>query len=256
MILGTGPTQQNPVNFTPPQPGGGNVFRLPKTGFYSQQVTGNMFPAIRRVSAYPAYHPVNSAVGPQQLPALSPPPPAAAPAAPAPGPTPSGTAGAFGGSGFGTSGGVRAHSHSMNPYQVMRTGQIPGVHPNGSNIRSGYMNAGMRVDRSMPFQSFPLPPDMPPPPPPMPAAAPGAAMPTATHGFGSFSWNPLNWFRKRTHSDAVAAQAINGFGASNCEWVGPRLDGTKVQICGGRVIQVADAQGNVLYNAYANPDAY
>jgi len=255
MILGTGPTQQNPVNFTPPQPGGGNIPPLPKTGFYS----GNIWPfsqVMGRMHAFPAWRPgPPNNVGLQPLPPLSPPPPAAAPAAPAPGPTPSGTAGAFGGSGFGTSGGVRAHSHGMTPYGVMRSGQIPNVMPNGSNIRAGYMNAGNRVDRSMPFQSFPLPPDMPAPPPAMPAA-PGAAMPTATHGFGSFSWNPFKWFSKRTHSDAVAQQAINGFGASNCEWVGPRLDGTKVQICNGRVIQVADAQGNVLYNAYANPDAY
>lgn len=253
MILGTGPTQQNPVDFTPPTPGGGNIFPLPKTGFYSQQVTGNMFPAIRRMRAYPAYHPVNPNAGPQQLPPISPPPVAAAPAAPAPGPTPSGTAGAFGGSGFGSSGGVRPHGHPMNPYTVMRTGQIPNVRTNGSNIRAGYTGAGGVVDRSMPFQSFPLSPDMPPPPPP---SMPAAPMPTATHGFGSFSWNPLKWFSKRTHSDMVSDQMKGAFGASNCEWVGPRLDGTKVQICAGRVVQVADSSGNVLWNAYSNPDAY
>jgi hypothetical protein len=254
MILGTGPTQQNPVDFTPPQPGGGNIPKLPHTGFYSNM---RPFSTMRRMSAFPAYRPqMPNNYGLQPLPPISPPAPAAAPAAPAPGMTPAGTAGAFGGSGFGTSGGVRAHSHAMNPYQVMKSGQIPGIHPNGSNIRSGYMNAGNRIDRSMPYQSFPLPPDAPPPPPPT-AMAPGAApMPAATHGFGSFSWNPLNWFKKRTHSDVVADHAVAGFGAANCEWVGPRLDGTKVQICDGHVIQVADAQGNVLYNAYNNPDAY
>lgn len=257
MILGTGPTQQNPVDFTPPNPGGGNIPKLPHTGFYS----GNIWPfsqVMHRMSAFPAYRPNNfqpNNYGLQPLPPIAPPPVAAAPAAPAPGTTPAGTAGAFGGSGFGSSGGVRAHSHSMSPYAVMKSGQIPNVRPNGSNIRAGYMNAGQRVMRSMPFQSMPLPPDMPAAPPAMMPAAP---MPTAagTHGFGSFSWNPLKWFKKRTHSDMVADHAIQGFGASNCEWVGPRMDGTKVQICAGHVVQVADAQGNVLWNAYNNPDAY
>ena len=215
-----------------------------------------MFPAIRRMRAYPAYHPVNPNAGPQPMPSLSPPPPAAAAMAPAPGPSPSGTAGAFGGSGFGSSGGVRQHMHAMSPYAVMKSGQIPNIRSNASNIRSGWANAGNIVDRAMPFQSFPLPPDAPPPPPPTAMVPAGAPMPAATHGFGGFSWNPLNWFRKRTHSDAVADQMKGAFGASNCEWVGPRMDGTKVQICNGHVVQVADAQGNVLYNPYNNPDAY
>lgn len=260
MILGTGPTAQSPVDFTPPQPGGGNIPKLPHTGFYS----GNIWPfsqVMGRMHAFPAYRPNNfqpNNYGLQPMPPIAPPAPAAAPMAPAPGTTPAGTAGAFGGSGFGSSGGVRSHSHSMSPYAVMRSGQIPNIHPNGSNIRSGYKSAGMRVHNSMPFQSYPLPPDAPPPPPPPPTAmAPaGAPMPAATHGFGSFSWNPLKWFSKRTHSDMVSDQMKGAFGASNCEWVGPRMDGTKVQICNGHVVQVADAQGNVLYNAYNNPDAY
>ena len=252
MILGTGPTQANPVDFTPPQPGGGNIPGLPKTGFFSRNISP--FPQVLTPTrAFPNWRPQPNNYGLQPMPPITPPAPAAAPAAPAPGPTPSGTAGAFGGSGFGSSGGVRAHQHRMDPYQIMKSGQIPNIMPNGSNIRSGVNSAGMRVQNSMPFQSFPLPPDMPPPPPPM---APGAPMPAATHGFGSFSWNPLKWFSKRTHSDMVSDQMKGAFGASNCEWVGPRLDGTKVQICNGHVVQVADAQGNVLYNAYNNPDAY
>jgi hypothetical protein len=175
--------------------------------------------------AYPAYHPLNPNTGPQALPPIAPPPPAAAPAAPAPGPSPAGTAGAFGGSGFGSSGGVRT---------------------------AGYQNAGDRVNASMPYQTAPLPPDPPPPPP----AVPGAPMPTATHGFGRMSWNPANWFRSRGHQHMVAMHgAMLGRGMP-CEIVGPRADGTRVLICGGSVKMVIDQQGNVLMNAYANPDAY
>ena len=60
----------------------------------------------------------------------------------------------------------------------MRSGWIPGVSPSGSNIRAGVRDAGARIQRSMPFQTAPLPE---PPPPPPPPAAP---MPAATHGFG------------------------------------------------------------------------
>jgi len=258
MILGqtpgaTGPTAQNPIDFTPPTVGGGNIFKLPRTAFYSEQMSA--LSRIRhRMTGYPAYHPSRADIGPQQMPPLTPPAPAAAPMAPAPGPSPAGTAGAFGGSGFGSSGGVRAHSH-VDPYVVMKSGQIPGVSPSGRNIRAGVTNAGQRVDASMPYQSFPLTPDAPPPPPAMPAA-PGAPMPTATHGFGHFSWNPFNWFRSRGHAQMIATQAhMRGFGAS-CEMVGPRLDGTRVLICGGRTMMTIDADGNVLYNAYANQSAY
>jgi len=258
MILGqtsgaAGPTAAHPVDFTPPTVGDGSAFPLPKTGWYSTNFSP-MWPTRMPMRAYPAYMPAPRG-GPVPLPPIAPPPVAAAPAAPAPGPTPGGTHGAFGGSGFGSSGGVRPHSH-VDPYLVMRQGVIPGVSPSGRNIRAGYMNAGARVQASMPFQTAPLPPDMP-PPPPMPA--PGAApMPAATHGFGgAFSWNPFNWFRKRpNHSQMVSQQAHAMFGAASCEWVGPRLDGTMVQICGGRVIQVKDSNGNVLWNAFSNPDAY
>lgn len=257
MILGTGPTQQNPVDFTPPNPGGGNIPKLPHTGFYS----GNIWPfsqVMHRMSAFPAYRPNNfqpNNYGLQPLPPIAPPPVAAAPAAPAPGTTPAGTAGAFGGSGFGSSGGVRAHGH-IDPYTVMRQGMIPGVSPSGSNIRNGYMNAGARVEASMPFQSHPLAPSA------LPAAP--APMPTNTHGGLGFSWNPVHWFsRPRPRmASTVAAQNphMRGFGAAQrkayskmgCEVVGPRLDGTYVTICNGRVVMVEDSVGNVRYapNAY------
>ncbi|HEV3059681.1 MAG TPA: hypothetical protein VGY48_15630 [Vicinamibacterales bacterium] len=251
----TGPTASHPIDFTPPTPGGGNIFKLPRTGFYSQQISNNFWSNTPRMRAFPAYHPLNPNTGPQALPPIAPPPVAAAPAAPAPGPSPAGTAGAFGGSGFGSSGGVRNHYH-VDPYMVMRSGNFPGISPSGRNIRAGYMNAGARVQASMPYQSAPLPPDMP-PPPPVPAPGAKAPVPAATHGFGGFSWNPVHWFRRQpNHSQMITRQAHAMFGSASCEWVGPRLDGTKVQICGGRVIQVVDQSGNVLWNAYSNPDAY
>jgi hypothetical protein len=252
MILGTGPTAANPVDFTPPTPGDGSIFPMPKTGFYSQQLTSNLFPATRRMRAYPAYHPLNPNTGPQALPPIAPPPPAAAPAAPAPGPSPAGTAGAFGGSGFGSSGGVRTSHHHVDPYTVMRSGQFPGISPSGRNIRAGYQNAGDRVQNSMPYQSAPLPPDAPPPPPPAP-------MPAATHGFGHhgrMSWNPANWFRSPGHAHMVAMKGALGAAGNQCEIVGPRADGTRVLICGGSVKMVIDANGNILMNAFSNPDAY
>jgi hypothetical protein len=254
MILGqtpgaTGPDAQHPIDFTPPTVGGGNIFKLPKTGFYSTNISP-MWPTRMPMRAFPAYHPSRANIGPQQMPSLAPPPAAATSMAPAPGPSPAGTAGAFGGSGFGSSGGVRSHSH-VDPYMVMRQGVIPGVSPSGSNIRAGVTNAGARVNASMPYQSHALAPDAPPPPPP-------AAMPAAMHGagFGHFSWNPFNWFRSRGHAQMVATQAhMQGFGAS-CQMVGPRLDGTRVLICGGRTMMTIDSDGNVLYNAYANTNAY
>ncbi len=265
MILGAGPTQQNPVDFTPPSPWGDNKFPLPQTGFYSNL---RPFSTMRRMTSFPAWRPTPNG-GPQPMPSLAPPPPPAAAMAPAPGPTPGGTHGSFGGSGFGSSGGTRAHSH-VDPYMVMRQGVIPGVSPSGSNIRAGVTNAGQRVMRSMPFQSQALPPDM-------PAALPAAPMPmpTATHGFGAFSMNPLNWFRRQpthpahnpalvaimrqnphmvpTHPSMVKRVAAN---YPNCEKVGPRVDGTTWTICNGRVVQVEDQNGNVLQNAYENPGAY
>lgn len=268
MILGQTPTQQNPIDFTPPTPGGGRVPSLPKTGFYS----GNIWPfsqVMNRMHAFPAYRPgPPNGVGLQPIPSLSPPPVAAAPLAPAPGPSPSGTAGAFGGSGFGSSGGVRSHSH-VDPYTVMRSGMIPGVSPNGSNIRAGWTNAGARVANSMPFQSQALPMAM------APAALPAApaAMPTTTHGFGGFSWNPVHWFRRSAPRPAfqtmpgsapgdlrpMAHMAPNQWdmqasakqqhaaikaASPNCETIGPRLDGTLVTICNGTIVAISDAAGN------------
>lgn len=261
MILGQSPkapTAAHPIDFTPPTVGGGNIFSLPKTGFYSH----NIWPfsqVMGRTHAYPAYHPVNPRVGPQQMPQIAP-PPVASPMAPAPGPSPAGTSGAFGGAGFGSSGGVRPHSH-IDPYNVMRSGMIPGVSPSGSNIRAGYANAGARVEASMPFQSRPFPVA-----PPAPSLSP-ALTPAGTAGFGGAGlggswWNPFTWFSspsRPTGAQMVAAQT-HGFGAARrprqCEVIGPRLDGTRVTICNGRVTQVEDANGNVLWNAYNNPNAY
>lgn len=274
MILGTAPTQQNPVNFTPPNPGNGSVPSLPHTGFYSHNIWP-FSPVMHRMSSFPAWRPgPPNGVGLQPMPSLAPPMPTA-PAAPAPGPSPSGTAGAFGGSGFGSSGGVRPHSH-VDPYLVMRAGIIPGVSPNGSNIRAGYMNAGARVNASMPYQSHALPTAMA-TAAAIPAAMPmPAAMPTTTHGFGGFSWNPVHWFRKPAprpslqtmahpnavrfpgahdgtmtptsswdmQSNAKAQHAAIKAMSPNCETIGPRLDGTLVTICNGSVVAISDAAGN------------
>jgi hypothetical protein len=278
MILGTSgpgaagvPTQQNPIDFTPPSVGGGNVFSLPSPRFFSRNI--QPFPAVMPpMRSYPAYHPRNPALGPQPLPQIAPPTPPATAMAPAAGPTPAGTNGSFGGSGFGSSGGVRAHSH-VDPYRVMRSGMIPGVSANGSNIRAGYMNAGDRVDASMPFQSFPLTQAA---PAPMPMPMPMAPAPTAAgvHGFGSFSWNPMHWFSRSPRPQMRTVQMPNGdlrmmahpaamapsqgdmqanakaqhaalrAMSPNCETVGPRLDGMLLTICNGTVVGISDADGN------------
>jgi hypothetical protein len=182
MILGQSPTANNPVPFQRPAAANpGYVPHMPRTRFMSP----NIWPfsqVLNPMRAYPAYRPqLPAGVGPHGFPPESP-APAAVPSAnvattapvPAIATNPSGTNG-FGGSGFGSHGGVHKHFH-VDPYMVMRSGWIPGVSPSGSNIRSGYKNALARVNRSMPYQSAPLPPP-PPPPPPMP-------MPAATHGFG------------------------------------------------------------------------
>jgi hypothetical protein len=161
MILGQTP---NRTPFTRPAGASpGFMPKLPNTGFYSHfhpltQVTLPM-------ASTGGWRPdLNPNMGPVPLPPM----PAPAPVGP-PIPKAGGTAGAFGGSGFGSTGGVRAHGH-VDPYMVFRTGMIPGVSPSGANIRAGVMNAGARVNRSMPFQTAALPPLPPPPPAPAPTA--------------------------------------------------------------------------------------
>jgi hypothetical protein len=261
MILGASqdPTAQNPVPFSPPASARGTYMpQLPGVGFYSD----NLQPftqVTERVSTFPAYRPpLNPNAGPRALPPIASAAPAA-PMAPAPGPTPAGTNGAFGGSGFGSSGGVRPHMHRPDPYQIMRSGNIPGVAPSGSNIRSGYLHAGNVVQHSMPFQQPHNYPVMIPSPPPPPMPMPGP-MPSATHGLGSW-WNPMTWFKPKAqmngfgawhhrsaHTRRMQPRVSAGYSSqpmSNCEWVGPRVDGMYVQICNGRVMAFRDQDGNV-----------
>jgi len=256
MILG-----QTRTAFDPPGP---PHAKLPHTGFYS----GNFWPfsqVMHRMHAFPAYRPpLVPGAGPQALPPVPPPvAPAPGPAvaatqvpssapAPTPLPTAAGTNG-FGGSGFGSTGGVRGHFH-VDPYMVMRSGWIPGVSPSGSNIRAGVNNAGARIQRSMPFQTAPLP-EPPPPPPPPPAAAPA---PAATHGFGyAHHGRPRrrHWFSRMINPETVAeVQSREASNPSGCETYPPRADGIKVTVCNGRAVKYEDAQGNVLnpadYGAY------
>lgn len=184
--------------------------QLPRTRFYS----GNFNPFAQVTfpmsSARGVYRPpLQTNMGPTMLPDV---PAPVAPLVPKAG----GVASAFSGSGFGSTGGTRMHSH-VNPYMTMRQGTFPGILPSGANIRAGVRNAGARVNRSYPFQTAELP-ALPPPPPPMPA-------PSATHGLmGAL------------------------FGRSKqprCETIGPRADGLYVTICDGRVVSVQDGQGNV-----------
>jgi len=199
--------------------------------------------------AFPAYRPpLVPTMGPQMLPAvpLPPPPPApngaavAATQVPSSAPASAAMHGSFGGAGFGSTGGVRSHFH-VDPYMVMRSGWIPGVSPSGSNIRAGVHNAGSRIQRSMPFQTAPLPP---PPPPPPPAAAP---MPAATHGFGRpMHHKRRHWFSRMFAPETVAeVQSREASNPSGCETYPPRADGIKVTVCNGRVVKYEDAQGNV-----------
>ena len=211
--------------------------------------------------AFPAYRPpLVPAMGPQMLPAvpLPPPPPApngapvAATQVPSSAPASAAMHGSFGGAGFGSTGGVRAHFH-VDPYMVMRSGWIPGVSPSGSNIRAGVHNAGARIQRSMPFQTAPLPP---PPPPPMPPPA-AAPMPAATHGFGRSMHHHKrrHWLSRMFAPETVAeVQSREVSNPSGCETYPPRADGIKVTVCNGRAVKYEDAQGNVTspgdYGAY------
>jgi hypothetical protein len=217
--------------------------KLPHTAFYS----GNIWPfseVTNRMRAYPMYRPpLVPGMGPQMLPPVPPPAPPApngAPAAatqvPSSAPTSAAMHGSFGGAGFGSTGGTKAHFH-VDPYMVMRSGWIPGVSPSGSNIRAGVHNAGARIHRSMPFQTAPLPPDMP-PPAPMPAP-----MPAATHGFGR-PHKRRHWLSRLINPETVSeidTRAASG----GCETYPPRADGIKVTVCNGRVTKYEDAQGNV-----------
>ena len=218
--------------------------KLPHTAFYS----GNIWPfseVTNRMRAYPMYRPpLVPTMGPQMLPPVPPPPPppapngapAAATQVPSSAPTSAAMHGSFGGAGFGSTGGTKAHFH-VDPYMVMRSGWIPGVSPSGSNIRAGVHNAGARIHRSMPFQTAPLPP---PPPPPMPPAP----MPTATHGFGRHKRR--HWLSRMVNPETVNEVASREASNPNgCETYPPRADGIKVTVCNGRVVKYEDAQGNV-----------
>ena len=220
--------------------------KLPHTAFYS----GNIWPfseVTNRMRAYPMYRPpLVPGMGPQMLPPVPPPPappapngaPAAATQVPSSAPTSAAMHGSFGGAGFGSTGGTKAHFH-VDPYMVMRSGWIPGVSPSGSNIRAGVHNAGARIHRSMPFQTAPLPPDA---PPPMPTPAP---MPAATHGFGR-PHKRRHWLSRMINPETVTEVASREASNPNgCETYPPRADGIKVTVCNGRVVKYEDAQGNV-----------
>ena len=228
MILG-----DNRIPFQTPEAASPNYFpSLPKTGWYS----GNIWPlsqVMHRSTAYRAYNPgVNPNAFP--TPPVFPAPTPVTPTAAAPGPNPGAThgAGAFGVAGFGSHGGTRKHFH-VSPYQVMRSGWIPGVDPSGSNIRDQVSNARLRIGRQMPFQSAPLEP-LPPP-----ATLPAAPAPASTAGFGA------PWWRRRRHHHPYALAPVAATQTSSCEWLGPRLDGTFVEVCAGRVTRYRDRDGSV-----------
>lgn len=235
MILG-----DNRIPFQTPSAASPGYFpKLPKTGWYS----GNIHPlsqVMHRTTAYPAYNPgVNPNAfpsGPVQFPAPAP----ATPPTAAGGPTPAAThgAGAFGVAGFGSHGGTQKHFH-VSPYQVMRSGWIPGVDPSGSNIRAQVSNARGRINRSMPFQEAPLAP--------LPVAAtpmPAVPAPAATHGLGAPWWGRRR-HRHHPHAFAPVAPAMTATQTTSCEWLGPRLDGTFVEVCAGRVTRYRDRDGSV-----------
>ena len=160
-------------------------------------------------------------------------------------PKPGGTAG-FAGA-FGATGGVGGGHAHVNPYMVMRSGYLPGVMANGSNIRAGVQNASGRIHRSMPFQTAPLPPPPPPPAPPAAAAAPGAPAPAATHGFGYAFGRPRRrrgWFSRMWQPETIHEVAAQQ--ATACETVYDSVSGMHKTICNGRVVEYRDAQGNVL----------
>ncbi len=255
MILGTPQSARAArTPFTRPEAASGAyVPQLPSVGFFSHihplyQVTH----AMRSAGMYRP--PLPPSMGPHGMPPVAAPATAAAAAA-AVAPTvpkPGGTAG-FGGSGFGSTGGVQAHSH-VDPYMVMRQGVIPGVFPNGSNIRAGITNASARVHGGFPYQTAPLPPP-PPPPPPAPVAMPavpatgvkGLMGVLSDHlGFGAPRRRPGFFFQRM-----LSARPMGPVAVPSCERIGPRSDGLFVTICNGRVTEYSDAAGNTRANPYA-----
>jgi hypothetical protein len=244
MILGATRTPfQRPAGASPNfQP------KLPNSGFFTHfhpltQVTHAM------TSAAGMYRPAyNNYMGPSELPAVPLPAPPVVPVAPVV-PKAGGVAGSgFGG--FGSTGGTMPMGHShVDPYMVMRAGVIPGVSPSGSNIRNGVRNAGQRIQRSMPFQTAPLAPEAAPPAvTPVVVAVPTPAAPLAT-GIKGFLGAVFGVPRRRSHRfiQTFIPAPVN----EQCERIGPRRDGLFVTICGGRVTQYSDAQGNVRQNPYA-----
>ncbi len=234
MILGqprtdgfTRPAGANP-NFQP---------KLPHTGFFT-----NIHPFAkvtrRMASASGFYMPgLPGPMGPVPLPSV----PAPAPVAPVGPPIPKagGTAGFGDASGFGSTGGVRAHMH-VNPYRVMRGGYFPGIMNNGSNIRAGVRMAASRVHSSMPFQTRELSP-LPLPP----AVMPATPVPGQTKGlFGALFG--------RSHRRSFFSPFAPAMAQQQCERIGPRGDGLYVTICNGRVTQVSDAAGNVHNDPFSS----
>lgn len=240
MILG-----QNRTPYSGPEAASG-AFRpgLPGTGFYS-----HFNPFIQVMERMPAvagmYRPgLNPNMGPGPAPTMPAPPPVVT----TPAPTTAPSAGGMAGSGFGSTGGTRMHSH-VNPYMVMRQGMIPGVMPSGANIRAGYQNVSARVDRSFPFQTAPLPPPPPPPAPPV-ATAPGGVKGLMGALFGdSDELGRWRGRRPRRHRwwqiNPPSTQEQVYADLEKCETYPPDLYGIKKTVCGGRVTRYEDAQGNV-----------
>lgn len=247
MILGASRTPfQRPAGASP-------NFRakLPNTGFYSHfhpftNVTHAM-------GSEPMYRPpLPPYMGPMYMPDVPAPQPIVstppvAPTAPAI-PKAGGVAG-FGFSGFGSTGGTRAMGHShVDPYMVMRAGVIPGVSPSASNLRAGVRNAGARVQASMPYQTAPLPPaPVVPVVVAVPTGAPAAPPATGIKGF----MDAMLGRPRRAHRFIQAFVPAPQMASEQCETIGPRRDGLFVTICGGRVTQISDGQGNVRQNPYA-----
>ena len=144
----------------------------------------------------------------------------------------------------------------MNPASLMRSGGIPGIMPNGSNLRAGITNASARVHSGYPFQTAPLPA-------PLPVASPAAvAVPgvtaTGTKGLMGVLADHLGIPKRRRRHWFFNPMTVtaNAPAASGCERLGPRSDGLYVTICNGQVTEYSDAAGNVHASPYANPNAY
>lgn len=231
MILGQSPR----TSFTRPAAASpGFVPGLPAT-----VVNSHFHPLAMVMNPMPAASqwrpPFSPGMGPHALPDV----PAPAPAAPVVAPKAGGMAG------FGSTGGV-PHQH-VDPYRTMRTGMIPGVMPSGANIRAGVRNAGGRIQRSMPFQTAPLPPPPPPPAPPAAAPAPG---PVAGFLGALFGRPRRHWRHKTPWWHPAPPPPVETVHTSSCETYGPRVDGVKVTVCAGRVVKMEDAQGNVITPNY------